>query len=317
LINLKNINLKSIVSGAQLAYKTNKPGNITEVNIKDIAVRAIKIPLLLSDNIFKCKLVSLNDITLKVFRNGNVELDKTKTKKLLQEVLRDVNFKYAIDIVDITKGTIIFEALRKGAREAGRLELKDVSIAARNISNMPEIWADSYPMTINFSSRLFGTSPLDIFIKMPLNDPNCNHYLKLTIGAMHMPDLNMLLEDLVKISVQSGELKEGHAEVYADKFRSSANATYIYEGLKVNVIKENKSTKKVFTTIANMFVKNSNTGENGEKPRQSKIEFDRHMYKPFIAYWWETIAMTLLQTMAPDVYKQMQGGQKGKQEKSK
>ena len=111
------------------------------------------------------------------------------------------------------------------------------------------------------------------------------------LGAMSIPDVNPMIEPLVKIRVVSGELDDLKFRIKGDSIQSKVDMVFLYRDLKVRLLKEKDGEIKVrsfFTTLANglIFTEN-NPNHRGE--RQVEATAERDVYRSQFNYLWRSL----------------------------
>jgi hypothetical protein len=145
-------------------------------------------------------------------------------------------------------------------------------------------------LRLNASGLFLGIGKLQTEWVLPLAAKDSVFTVKGEIGYMNGPDLNQLTEPMAMISLKSGQINKLNFYFTADNHKSNGKATFLYQDLKLEVLKmkEEELKKNGLTSlVVNTMVKNNNP--QNDDVREGNIYYERDVKRSFFNLVWKSI----------------------------
>jgi hypothetical protein len=105
---------------------------------------------------------------------------------------------------------------------------------------------------------------------------------------------------MASVRVASGKVREMLLEMEVSRYRSSNRLTFQYEDLKLELLGEDHSKKKLKSAVANLFSSKSNLSTDSNYKKAIYVT-DRNIYRGPFNLIWESTKEGLLQIVPGDV----------------
>ena len=268
-------------------YRTDR----LSLKIRNITVEDIDFNGLFKHRHFSCKLLTLTNPGLDIFRNKNMpKHPRPKKKKFPQQLLRDFKYKVKIDNIKIFNGHIAYTEHAKTAEKAGKIFFTEIEANINNITNYPELSEKKVTARLTISAKLMGKSRLRTKFTMPVSSKRDSFTVSGSLDKMDMRALNPILEHNAHIKVKKGTVNKLYFSVWADRSRAAGKMQFFYKNLKVSVFKKSgkRKKRKFFSFLANAVIYRDNPSRR--KPlRVGEIYFQREKPLSFFTYLWKSL----------------------------
>lgn len=137
------------------------------------------------------------------------------------------------------------------------------------------------------------TSKIAVRIDFNLTDKNAAFHYKGSVGPMNMKVLNPMARDMGLVEIESGQMQSAGFDIYANAKGSSGSVSFLYNNLKIKLLKEGEEgeparKKGLLSFLANTLLIKNNNPEKGEAPRTAKVNFQRTPAASFFNLMWKS-----------------------------
>lgn len=245
---------------------------------------------------FKTPKVIFESPELLIYRNKLNEDDLTR-KDLYSKMLRKLDFNLTVDNVVLNDAKIEYSEKVHAEMPAGKLSFTKMDADIRNVSNT---YAESERTTLDIDAIFMAKTPIKVDWEFDVNDVNDGFVFKADIGRLPAPDLNPFSKPNLKV-VLDGELLRTYATISGDANTSRINMRANYEEFKVNILnKEAEKKNKVFSAIANLFIKKDSKKSEDGFLEGSKENIERNKTKSIFNFLWISLKAGLVSVMTGD-----------------
>ncbi|MDQ7949235.1 MAG: hypothetical protein REI93_10335, partial [Pedobacter sp.] len=198
-----------------------------------------------------------------------------------------------IDTVSLKGVDVAYTEYDTKTNERGTLKLENLGGKIFNVSNdslrllkHPHAYAD-------LSTKILGTGKLNVKIDFNLTDKNAAFSYTGHVEPFDMRILNPLASSLGLVSIESGKVKQLDFNISANERRSAGTVKFLYNDLKVSLLKENeageKKKKGLLSFLANaILIKNDNPSK-GDPVRIAHVTMERVPQASFFNLMWKSV----------------------------
>lgn len=239
---------------------------------------------------FKSGNLTLNQVNTTIFRDASIP-NEPKTNYLFSKKLRDIDFNFFINQVQLKNSTLVYQETGDIKRAPGKLSFSQFNLTAQNIYSGHK--RNSGPTTqIKVNTTFMKNSRLDANWSMNIMDKADNFSINGSISDFDVVAMSPFLKPYLKVSM------DGKINLMKFAFKgnnNTANGIYgmDYKNLKVNVLREDGSKKKLLSAVGNMVVR---TDTKGMRELDIKT-VERNKENSFFNFLWQCILQGLKQTI--------------------
>ena len=229
--------------------------------------------------------------------------DTTNFPQLPQESIKELKSYLKIDSVRVINGYLEYEELLKEADKAGKVVLSQLNATCYSITNDSAVINNNGSIVVKGDFELYGKAPVQIEIKLPLNDENTDYILSGSMKDADMKIFNPYIEHTIMVVIDSGNIKQLQFEVFAANDTASGNMHLLYDDLKITVLKSKKNEdflkkNKFLSFVGNAAVRNQNPPK-GKPERVAEMFFERNRNKALFNYMIKTLVTGFIATIGP------------------
>ena len=265
------------------------------LSVQELDLKGINLHFLLRDQAFLVKKIEIDQPELEVFKDKRLHQNKTKEKRLIQEVLERIPVSFRLDTLQIVNGGIRYrEHVAQGAAPGG-IHFNDLFASGYNITNLESANSRQQMMEVDVETRFMGESLLSLSLDVPLGQTDGLHFLRGEMHDLPLQSLNNMLENTAFTSVRSGFAYNLKFEMQLDEQISKGDLHFAYRDLKIDLLdKENPGKQglkeNVTTVLANWIMIKTNNPDNKREPlRIGSIHYEREVDKSIFNYWWKSL----------------------------
>lgn len=230
-------------------------------------------------------LASIDSLTLDVLRDKNKSRPDEPEKPLFEGMIEKIPFPIELDTVRIINSAIIYRELLPGNTKAGTLKFDQLNAEILNVISSDSLQGDTQ-MTVTANAVFNGVANIDMGIQVGYGKPTFS--LQAKVKRFELSGINNILERMASVRVSSGVVRELTLNMEGSRYSSSNQMTFQYEDLKLELIGEDHSKKKLVSTIANIFTSKSNL-KTDRNYKNAVYKTDRNIYRgPFHLLWQST-----------------------------
>ncbi len=273
----------------KIGYETDR----IEAKVSKIFLQDLDIPKLYYDQYLWTKKLEVRDLWVEDHRDKRVEDRTGFYPPMPQELLKNMDFKFRIDSVVLTKGEIHYEEFVDEAKVPGTVNFLDMTASIANLSSDPEIFGKKPMVKMHGTAKLMGEGLIDFYCDLNVRDPGNKFEIRGTVGPMDMKKINPMVENVAFTTIKSGFIKSIEFDATADDHFCTGTMDFKYSDFKIALI--NKKTGQVegfdkgfLSFLANTFVVNTRNPHLGFF-REGSIFYKRNPNKAIINYWWKSL----------------------------
>ncbi len=283
-----------------------------------ITLRNIHLSHWIGGNIIHLGSIEIEQPDLDIYRDKNLPDAPFKHKPLLASSLRKIPANILVDSLLIRNGVLKYGELSEKASDPGEIYFEPFSITAYNLTNADSIIAEQSSLLLTFEGSIMGKTSLQAHIKADLTSEKDYFEIDGKLGRMPASALNPMIENLLFVSIQSGDIKGTNFYFYADDHESSGEVFLEYEDLKVDVLntEDHEKKKAAQSFIANNLIRNSNLNSD-RKYLVGQINFERDKNKGIVNYVWNSVKTGVISIIAPVASKDNKAEKRKRSDKRK
>ncbi len=266
---------------------------IPEIILKDFNLEKV------FQNKFELSILEINNPILSVFSDKNIPTLPNQQKELPTESLCKLKTLVAIDSIAVNHAKITYSLKEKEKQNRGEVFWTDVNATLENVTNDSlKIDADQ-DMIAKVNSKFMGSSNLDLTVRFFLDSPIFAYDVYGKLDTFDMRQTNQMFEDVTRIRVESGEVRELAFNFHADDNKSKGELDFYYNNLQVKLRQgKNKRPRKLLRWIVEkVIIKEKNTIAGSNK--KGEIDILRNQEKGFFNQLWNSVLDGLKDVILP------------------
>jgi hypothetical protein len=264
--------------------------DLMRLYMKQLRLEDYKLDLDKGPGFLEARYLELDSLDFYVYRDKTVK-DDTRKKDLYSKSLRELDFKLAIDSINIKRTYLNYQELINKSRDPGLIYFENIDAQITNLTNI-NLDREDFPETrVKINTEFMGKSNFEVDWRFKVNNEKDLFTIKgsafnipeSSINSFFVPAFGMRTEGSV-------------SKLY---FNYKGNPTYArgetqleYQNFKVEVLKKNsEESNRFLSAVANLVV-NKNSKKTGMRSVQvEKVE--RNQTKSFWNYFWKCIEASL------------------------
>lgn len=281
-------------------YKVGK--DRYDIKFNQISLSGVDFIGLNNDGNLHAKKVSIGPAKVAVFLNRELPPPAfDKGRNYPHNALKRLNIETIIDTLALNKVDIAYTEYNPKTKERGTLKLDNLSGEILNVTNDSSRLAQKNHAYADLTTYVMGTGKLDVKIDFNLTDQSAPFTYVGHVSPFNLKVLNPLSKSLGLVTIESGNVKSLDFTINANERGSSGTVKFLYNDLKVNLLKEDengvKEKKGLLSFLANtVLIKNDNPTK-GEEMRVSKITFTRVPQASFFNLMWKSVFTGIRETV--------------------
>jgi hypothetical protein len=263
-----------------------------EVKVKELRLTDINLPVLIMNERFEAKRLTVDGVELEDYRDKRNPPRKNWKPPMPHEALTNLKMQIRIDSVIVNGGKITYS--EQTGDQPGTLFFDEVSMKAGPLTNDSAMMAQGFVLQVRGTARLMGSGAVSLSVHFPMPAKNGNFSFSGLLTGFDMTKLNPFLSAQIPAKIESGYIdKLVIPPVYANSHHSKGKLILYYHDLKADLPpqtdKKWESIKKsVLSWAANAYVASSNPSDNG-KLREGVVYFERDAGKSIFNYLWKSL----------------------------
>jgi hypothetical protein len=177
----------------------------------------------------------------------------------------------------------------------GRVDIRDVTIHAENVTNEPGAIKSDPVCTIRAAGKILGSSPVTARFHLYLDAEDGRFDMEGAVKNISATQLNPLAESLASIRIQSLNIDEVLFSIKAVNDSATGNIRMRYSGLALQVLKTDKQSgdtevNRFLSKLLNRYMTHpSNPGPDGIERTEGAAHVSRLLSHSFFGLIWKTI----------------------------
>ena len=237
--------------------------------------------------------LTINNASIKVFRDKSYPHDSVdRTHDFPQEAIMRLNIPLDIKKIVIKDSYIEYKEKNDKSDSSGKVAFLHVYAVLNNITNIPAQILLNNAMTLDFHASFLNEAPLNVFMRMRLNDRNGNFSLNAKMNALNAETLNPLLKPMALAELNKGRINSLQYFMDATNTKAKGKLILNYENISVRLLKKdedkNKYKTKVLPTLAAGIILKDSNPKNG-KTRVGNVDYNRDIHGSMFNLMWKSL----------------------------
>ncbi len=248
---------------------------------------------------FTASQAELENGEMEVYANTYIpRSSESKVGNYPHQMLMKLDFPVNVDSVIVKNFKLTYTELNPKSKESGSIVFDNIDAVISNITNIKERIAVNKFLKVNARSSLMSKAALDAVFTFDLTKTkNGDFSVDGELGPMNGLDLNPVTKPLGMFEINSLSIKKLKLHVNGSNYRGSGTVFFVYDDLKITVLKKDDSGKMkrkgLISFFANTFVINKS---NSSKQENSSLKRDPH--RSFFWLIWKSILQGITKTVS-------------------
>ena len=253
------------------------------------------------DGIYRFRLLSLNGLHAELLRDKRIPRPEGYVPPLPQQALRNLDQKLLIDSLQVNSAEINYFERVPGSNRPGHVFFNRLNILVLNINNNPGFFGVKNLIDCYATGALMGESLARVRVWFPVINANDTMYFKGKLENFRLDNLNEIVTPNEHVKIDEGLLNRLEFEASANNTFSSGELMFLYQDLKVSVLRDQKSLLKeqaLFSFLVNRVIRSNNPVRKRD-PLIARMYFERDMEKSALNFLWKSIFSGVKATVTP------------------
>jgi hypothetical protein len=229
---------------------------------------------------------------ISVFRDKRVPFPEWQRKPLPQTDLRNLNFTFGIDTINMIDGFITYQEHAEKAYTTGEVFFSDMDAKIVNLTNDSIRMLNNANARIGVTTDLFGKGAIKGEFLFDLVDMENIHTYGINVAPFDLTEFNRIMIPTASVEISSGTNNRIIMSAKANEDYSYGEMKFYYEDLKIQLLNRETETPKGLGNVlgsffANTFIIKSNNPRNLFL-RKGDIFFERDKKRAIFNYWTKT-----------------------------
>ena len=290
---LNNFKMVPTISKSELPQQENGDGTWIKVTTDNLNISGIKYNDLIYNTVFYASVVDANGFNIYGYQNKNLDQDDQSSKKRMpQEILKNIEFKFSVDKLNIENGLVEYTEVSAKSDEAGIITFKNLSSTVENITNIQEIYQQQPELLVEASTEVLGLLHLEAKAIFDMTGESNKFRSTGSAGSISLPQFNQITVPVAYIKINEGQLNQATYSFEGDENSATGRMKFLYNNLDLQIL--DKQTlqsgflNEVKSFIGDIFVVEDSNPSDGEL-RIAEIDFKRDDSKSFLSYYWKIL----------------------------
>lgn len=209
-----------------------------------------------------------------------------------QQLLR-LEQRVAIDSVLVDALDIRFTEVSDQTGKAGTVTFDGTTAAIYNVTNDSLELANNRFMGLHARAQAMGVGNLAVDFRFDLLDSLGRHSYHAELGVIDATAFNRMLTPQLRVEIEQGTIRRLYFNMEANDRRTRGTLQLDYDGLKVNMLRENAdggtSTKKIASFFANRFLLNDSNPDANGVHHTGQVHIERPYSFSFFKMIWRSV----------------------------
>ncbi|MFT3747610.1 MAG: hypothetical protein QM768_04810 [Agriterribacter sp.] len=263
-----------------------------DIVLNDISVEKLNFLSLFKEKIY-AESVSIHHSNIKIYRDMTRKPDgKSRLGTYPQQRIAQIPIPVSIGKLALMNSYVEYKEKGRIMQKIGKVIFADLNGTFLNISNEG---ADNKQnaLTANINANFLRRYRVKTTWSFYLNNKRGRFDVSGQLGSLDATGLNQLLEPLGGVKINKGRINQLSFNLKADNYSMKGPVKFLYNDLKVSVLKKDEETKelkknKLVSIGANMLIYDDNPSKN--KPlRIGEADFKRDTTRSMFHMCWKTL----------------------------
>jgi hypothetical protein len=289
--SINNIVISTRIEKYALADVLGHEGDWIDAKIPSAKLTRWQMYPFLTGEKLKAGTILINTPEISVFRDKRAPFPEKKDTQLPYDYIKDLVFKFSIDTINITGGTITYQEHVEAMEEPGHITFNAINASIHNVTNDTATMNENgYEAYMNANCKVMDSAGLKAEFTFPLKANGTNR-AKGSLGRVQLTTFNPMLAQVGYAKIESGICHSMDFDFTYDNSGSTGEMTFKYDNLEIKTISQDDGKagsigQKIKTFLADFVIDDENTDEN---LRVGKINYVRNTKKSVINYWWKSL----------------------------
>lgn len=301
----KSLEVKDFVYGFSENYEKkleSEGGNeVYRVQNDFLLANEVEWDQLLQNGSFIAERIFSNNLDLYVYKDLN--LPDSTIKPLPDEMLQELKIPLYIQTLILHNMSVRYEEKAEGAEVPGLVDVTDLDVLLKNLTNMEEMIAQNPDLVIEGEGKIMGKGNFETIITVPLLADGGNIRVTGNLDTLDITELNRIARFNSRVAAESGTLYKVRWDFEAGPEESAGTFEVSYEDLRLQLSSANSPDttgilKDVGSFLANVFVVESSIAEEKTKePKEVKFKQKRDKERSFFNYYVKSLLAGLMKAV--------------------
>ncbi len=306
LITLEGAHLIPQYDTMEFGKKFGRQTDRMDLKLPYIALHQPDLNRLLNDGGISLPLIEIEDADLWLFRDKNVQLDRSRFPKLPNQALAALDRYVKIDKIEIKNSSILYNEMAEDATKPGTVPVKQFYASLYQVTNDKQAIKNGGPMKWDLRGQVFLQPTLVIDVTFPADLSAADFSFDGHMDAMDMTHFNTITVTNENIKIEEGHINKARFEVKAQQDYSTGTMWLNYDNLHLTLLKTSaKAGNKelgLISSLANIVIRSFNPSKNSNKPADpADIFFERDKNKSIFNYIFKSLIAGIKSTVLPGI----------------
>ncbi|AWG25092.1 DUF748 domain-containing protein [Flavobacterium kingsejongi] len=290
-LKLENFRMIPVYSRAGFIKRIPLEKDLFTLSAEALAIHDMKWGFKEDVFFFDASRITLDTLFANIYRN-KVSPDDLKTKKMYNQLLRELKFPLNVDTLQIRKSIVEYEEEVEMKRGPGLVSFHNFNATITHIKSgykqtkLPDV-------NIKVNCRFMNAAPLAVNWKFNPLDKTDGFTINGHLKNFASQKLSPFMQPYINATM-TGQLDDVFFNFTGNKYGSKGDFSIKYHDLEVKILKKNgKEKNKFLSAIGNLFVRD----DSKEQFREAKTETERIPDKSFYNLLWRSVADGLKKTL--------------------
>ncbi|MFT4016157.1 MAG: hypothetical protein QM668_04280 [Agriterribacter sp.] len=262
-----------------------------DITLNDITVENLDFLSLFKEKIY-AESISIHRSSIKIYRDMTRKPDgKSRLGTYPQQRIAQIPIPVSIEKLALKNSYVEYKEKGRIMQKIGKVIFADLNGTFFNITN--EKANKQKTLTAHINANFLHRYPVKTTWSFYLNNKKGRFDVSGKLGSLDATGLNQLLEPLGGVKINKGRINQLSFDLKADNYSMKGPVKFLYNDLKVSVLKKDEETKelkknKLVSIGANMLIYDDNPPKN--KPlRIGEADFERDTTRSMFHMCWKTL----------------------------
>ena len=296
---VNDFSIKSNYKKSEFHGIVKKQVAMIDLELATLGVTGFDLNWLINEHQFECDEVNAENLNVIFYKDKNIPLLESDTKKFPQQLLRDLNYPILVKTMYVKNASLISEILNPGAKNIAKIKVDQVQFTFSHIDN--HIYKGN-KMDVSFEGRIASSGLLKATASIDMYAADFKHSLHAEIGNMPFKHLNDFMFDFAGVEINQGTLDKAIIDIKGNRKKMQCKLDLTYHDLNMDILRnqnrKHKRYRNVASILANAIIYNHNP-EPGKPLRRSVVEQAYISNKFIVGNWINVSLKAMLVTTAP------------------
>lgn len=243
---------------------------------------------------------------LDVYRNRTLPMPPgNKLGSFPNQMILKLKLPLRLDSLKPGSVDISYTELNPKTKKPGTVKFLDAGGTLTNITNIDTVIARNKSMVADLHTKVMQNGPLKARFEFMLNDSSGAFNVSGHLSAMDAREFTPVVRGLAMVEIKSCNVKSVDFNIRGNEMSAKGVVKFIYNDLRINVLEEEKDTKKVKkkgfkSMLANLIAIKQDNPNKGEAARVAYPTNKRDIRKSFFNLVWKNLSKGLMEIAATD-----------------